>query len=150
MLGYGRAGTTMPAWGIKGGGPMNDQQVDNLVSYLESITLDEKEVKDKNQAEFGTDGRKLFEGFCAQCHTHGAPYGEPGPPGGGAFGPALSGGATLRQFPDPKLHIEWVGETAEYGKQYGVRGIAKGVMPHFGRMLSPEQIQAIVDYERGL
>ena len=147
---YGRAGTPMPAWGVEGGGPMNEQQVDNLISYLQDIQLDEKQVKEKNQAEFGTDGQKLFEGFCARCHTQGFSYGEPGPPGGGAFGPAISGGSTLRQFPDPKLHIEWVAETAEFGKQYGTRGIAKGVMPFFGRMLSPEQIQAIVDYERSL
>ncbi|MDQ3980106.1 MAG: c-type cytochrome [Actinomycetota bacterium] len=147
---YGRAGTPMPPWGVEGGGPMNEQQVDNLVSYLEHISLKEQDVKQKNLAEFGTDGQKLFEGFCAQCHTHGSSYGESGPPGGGAFGPALTAGATLRQFPDPKLHIEWVAETAEFGKQYGVRGIAKGVMPHFGRTLTPEQIQAIVDYERGL
>jgi mono/diheme cytochrome c family protein len=31
-----------------------------------------------------------------------------------------------------------------------VRGISKGVMPHFEDMLSPEQIRAIVDYERSL
>ena len=41
-------------------------------------------------------------------------------------------------------------KTAEIGELYGVRGISKGVMPHFENMLTPEQIQAIVDYERGL
>ncbi|MFN2506484.1 MAG: cytochrome c, partial [Acidimicrobiales bacterium] len=34
---YGRAGTPMPAWGVEGGGPMNDQQVDDLLAYLEHI-----------------------------------------------------------------------------------------------------------------
>jgi mono/diheme cytochrome c family protein len=147
---YGRAGTPMPPWGVEGGGPMNEQQVDNLISYLQSIQLDEKEVQEKNRAEYGTDGQKLFEGHCARCHTQGFSYGEQGPPGGGAFGPSLTAGSTVRQFPDPKLHIEWVTETAEFGKQYGTRGIAKGVMPFFGRTLTPEQIQAVVDYERGL
>ncbi len=70
--------------------------------------------------------------------------------GGGAFGPSLVGGATVRQFPNITAQILWVGETAEFGKQYGVRGISKGVMPHFSQMLSDTQIKAIVDYERGL
>ena len=147
---YGRAGTPMPAWGVEGGGPMNDQQVDNLISYLQSITLDEEEVKRQSMEQFGTDGQKLFDGFCARCHTQGFPYGEAGPAGGGAFGPSLTNGSTLRQFPSPVLHTEWVAETAEFGEQYGTRGVAKGVMPFFGRMLTPEQIQAVVDYERTL
>ncbi len=147
---YGRAGTPMPAWGEEGGGPMNDQQVDDLIAYLRHITLDEKEVRERNLEQYGTDGQKLFEGFCAQCHTQGTPYGQPGDPGGGAFGPALNGGATLRQFPSVELHEQWVAETAEYGEQYGLRGVSEGVMPFFGRMLSPEQIRAVVEYERTL
>lgn len=147
---YGRAGTPMPPWGEEGGGPMNDQQVDDLISYLEHIALDEDEVKKRNMDEYGTDGPKLFEGFCARCHTQGASYGEPETQGGGALGPALIGGATLRQFPNPMQHLEWVAETAEFGEQYGQRGISSGRMPFFGRMLTPEQIQAVVDYERGL
>jgi mono/diheme cytochrome c family protein len=31
-----------------------------------------------------------------------------------------------------------------------VRGVSSGQMPHFGNMLTPEQIRAITDYERGL
>src|SRR5207237_1133600 len=31
---YGRANTPMPPWGVKGGGPMNDQQVDDLIAFL--------------------------------------------------------------------------------------------------------------------
>ena len=147
---YGRPGTPMPAWGVEGGGPMNDQQIDDLVSYLEHIVLNEKKVKEENLAQYGTDGTKLFEGFCARCHTQGFSYGEPGLPGGGALGPALTDGATLRQFPSPTLHTDWVADTAEFGEQYGTRGQATGRMPFFGRTLTPEQVQAVVDYERGL
>lgn len=147
---YGRAGTPMPPWGVAGGGALNDQQVEDLVAYIGSIQLDPAKVKEANLAEFGTDGKKVFEGMCARCHTGGFSYGEPGPPGGGAYGPSLAGGSTLRQFPDPKTQVEWVQKTAELGKQYGVRGVSKGVMPHFGDMLTAEQIQAVVDYERTL
>jgi hypothetical protein len=46
--------------------------------------------------------------------------------------------------------MTWVAETAPFGEQYGQRGISSGRMPYFGEMLAPEQIQAIIDYERTL
>ncbi len=150
ILVYGRAGTPMPAWGIEGGGPMNRQQIDDLIAYLDHIKLDPDEVKEKAMAEYGTDGQKLFEGYCARCHTAGASFGDPAEPGGGAFGPALTGGATLRQFPTVDSQVEWVAKTAEYGELFGQRGVSEGVMPHFENELTPEQIEAIVEYERGL
>ena len=150
ILIYGRAGTPMPAWGVKGGGPMNDQQISDLVAYITSIALDPKKVQDSNVAQYGTDGQAIFDGFCSRCHTSGFSYGEPGPIGGGAFGPALNAGDTLRQFPAIEKQIDWVAKTAEYGQLYGVRGVSKGVMPHFENMLTAEQIQAVVDYERTL
>ena len=32
----------MSPWGLAGGGPMNDQQIDNLVAYLQSIQVDRR------------------------------------------------------------------------------------------------------------
>ena len=150
ILVYGRPGTPMPPWGVKGGGPMNDQQIDDLIAYLEHLALDPGQVKDDNLAQYGTDGQKIFEGFCARCHTAGSSYGEPGPIGGGAFGPSLTDGATTRQFPAIDKQVDWVAKTVEYGQLYGVRGVSEGVMPHFENTLTPEQIQAVVDYERTL
>jgi mono/diheme cytochrome c family protein len=156
VLVYGRANTPMPPWGVEGGGPMNAQQIDDLIAYLESIQRDPEEVKKQNLARYGTDGVSLFEAFCARCHTKGWAYGEPEPPGGGAYGPALIGGATLRQFPavdGQDSHVEFVTTGAEYQKAYGTRGVGGnegGGMPGFGQMLTPEQIRAIVDYERSL
>lgn len=45
VLVYGR-GTNkpMPAWGVKGGGPGNDQQIDDLVNYLRFAALEENEA----------------------------------------------------------------------------------------------------------
>ncbi len=39
ILEYGRIGSPMSAWGTIGGGPMNDQQIQTLISYLHSIQL---------------------------------------------------------------------------------------------------------------
>ncbi len=150
ILVYGRPGTPMPPWGVKGGGPMNDQQIDDLIAYLQHIALPPAEVKEANLAQYGTDGPKIFEGFCSRCHTEGASYGEPGPLGGGAFGPSLTGGTTVRQFPAIDKHLDWVAKTAAYGQLYGIRGVSEGVMPFFENMLTPEQIQAVAEYERTL
>jgi mono/diheme cytochrome c family protein len=161
ILVYGRPGTPMPAWGVAGGGPMNDQQINDLITYLHSISIGPDKAKaqadallaaaaDDPESAGKSEGEILFEGYCARCHTKGFSYGEPEVPGGGAFGPSLTGGATERQFPNVEDHVLWVSETAEFGKQYGVRGISKGVMPYFNQTLREEQIQAIVDYERDL
>jgi mono/diheme cytochrome c family protein len=41
---YGRPGTPMPAWGAEGGGPLNSQQIDELLAYLRSIQVPQMEV----------------------------------------------------------------------------------------------------------
>ena len=164
ILVYGRANTPMPAWGIEGGGPMNDQQITDLVAYLDSIKLTPDEARERSKEEYETqrgldkasasdDGETLFKTNCARCHTDGWSYGEPEEQGSGAFGPNLTGGATVRQFPDEELMHEFITQGSEYGKPYGTRGQGGnegGGMPGFGSVLTKEQIQAIIDYERGL
>jgi mono/diheme cytochrome c family protein len=151
VLTYGRAGTPMPPWGVNGGGALNDQQLQDLIAYLDSIKLKPDDVKAANVQQYGTtDGAALFEAFCARCHTQGYSYGQPSVMGGGAYGPDLTGGATLRQFPTVQQQITWVTETVPIGKQYGQRGISSGRMPFFGDMLTEDQIRAIVGYERTL
>lgn len=171
ILVYGRANTPMPAWGIDGGGPMNDQQIDDLVAYIDSITISSEKARERSFREALTqattdgkvadplnpalaiDGETLFKTNCARCHTKGWPYGEPDLQGGGAFGPNLTNGVTLRQFPDIDTMIELVTEGSEYGEPYGERGQGGdegGGMPGFGRVLTKAQIRAIVEYERGM
>jgi len=85
----------MPAWGLDGGGPLNAQQIQNLVDYLESIQIspdqaqqearDElaKMMQEKNAdgtPKWASEGEALFnmgleDGFaggayaCGRCHT---------------------------------------------------------------------------------
>lgn len=123
IITYGRKGTPMPAWGTEGGGPMNAQQVDDLVAYLESIKLTPEEAKEQSTEALAeaaavpanagkTDGELLFEANCARCHTFGWSYRDddhpPGPAGGGAFGPNLRGGVTTRQFPREEDHLDFL------------------------------------------
>jgi mono/diheme cytochrome c family protein len=166
VLVYGRAGTPMPPWGVAGGGPMNDQQITDLVQYLHRLSLTSKQAQAESVKANGEfDGKALFNAYCARCHTKGFSYGEAALAGGGAFGPNLTNGATVRQFPDEATHIDFITNGAvvdaapldqpakPYGKAYGVRGVMGydgGGMPAFGKILTEAQIMAIVQYERSL
>jgi mono/diheme cytochrome c family protein len=46
---YGRAGSPMPAWGLPGGGPLNEQQVDDLLDYIESFQVSQTDALTKIQ-----------------------------------------------------------------------------------------------------
>jgi mono/diheme cytochrome c family protein len=117
----------------------------------------------RDEVESLSDGAILFRLNCARCHTKGWSYYEnepenpdlpPLPPqGSGAYGPNLTGGAVLLQFPGEAgraLQYDWVADGVKPNKRYGVRGISSGRMPHFAKVLTKEQIEAIVDYERSL
>ncbi len=167
VLTYGRPFSPMPAWGTAGGGPMTDQQLDNLVSYLHKIALTPEEArtqsKERADLEMATlqaageanpsMGSVLFNSNCARCHTAGFSYGEAKEPGSGFFGPAL--GNVLTQFPERDEHVGFVaGDPAtggiKAGASYGFGGQSTGKMPYFTNILTSEQIEAIVDYERDL
>jgi mono/diheme cytochrome c family protein len=47
IITYGRPGTPMAAWGLAGGGPKNEQAIDDLVNYIKSIQL----TPEESQAE---------------------------------------------------------------------------------------------------
>lgn len=221
VITYGRPGTPMPAWGVAGGGPKNEQAISDLVAYLQSIQISpakakaqatkkiedfktfvggEEEKARKNLADAQTSlagaktdaqrqlyqgevtaaqegiqrsqdyaaqvaqmsqGELLFNTQCARCHTQGWSTLQPsdgfvpmpGPPGSGAFGPSLRNGATTDQFPGDtgkQKQYDWVAVGVEPNKGFGVRGISSGRMPHFGEILTKQQIDAIIEFERGL
>lgn len=88
-------------------------------------------------------GAQVYGRNCASCH---------GATGGGVGNfPALAGGQAAQTFPDEADHIAWVEEGSRNiaGQPYGAAGtIATGGMPGFASVLSPEQIAAVVEFER--
>ena len=40
---FGRANSPMPAWGLEGGGPMNDGQLDDLIEYMHHFQIPQNE-----------------------------------------------------------------------------------------------------------
>ncbi len=117
---------------------------------------------------------------CARCHTSGWSYDATAPrtvaengtkttlldeytDGGGFFGPNLTNGTTLDQFDTAAQHASFVTDGQSIGQTYGKGGSGgNGQMPGFGPrkdddlgvtypgLLTPEQINAVVAFERNL
>ena len=173
ILEYGRPFSPMSAWGLVGGGPMNEQQIQTVIEYVKSIETPrdengrlpiEKQQEIQAEAErlvkagtYSSLGEALFNldlgggnYSCARCHTKGWSYGEPEITGGGAFGPNLTGGSAVRQFPQRDAMIEFIKGRQRIRQEVCEQG--QGFRSHagFGLMLSDDQIAAIIDYVRGL
>jgi mono/diheme cytochrome c family protein len=153
ILQYGRPFSPMPAWGAAGGGALTDQQLRDIILYLETEQLPADEVRESVQdeldrslaaGEFDTEGEALFNlgyesGFaggafaCGRCHTEGWSYGDAQIAGGGWYGPNLTGGSTTRQFPTKAGQVEFVTIGSVKGEEYGRGGLSgDGAMPGFG------------------
>jgi len=51
ILNYGRPGSPMSAWGLAGGGPLNAQQIESLVAYLESIQIPREDCNPEEEGD---------------------------------------------------------------------------------------------------
>jgi mono/diheme cytochrome c family protein len=102
--------------------------------------------------EAATRAAGLYNAYCARCHTAGYAAGVAfeQEPGSGAWGPALTNGRSVIQFPDIEDQIEFVIDGSELGEDYGVNGIGRGWMPGFGMVLTREDIELIIKFERSL
>lgn len=56
---FGRSNTPMPAWGLPGGGPLNEAQVVDLVNYLSTIQRPQQEVVDSTPAAMSAQLSRL-------------------------------------------------------------------------------------------
>jgi mono/diheme cytochrome c family protein len=56
---FGRGNTPMPAWGLAGGGPMNESQVEDVVNYLETIQITQQEVVDQTPSKINEQLTRL-------------------------------------------------------------------------------------------
>lgn len=98
---------------------------------------------------FFTIGRDIYEGpgRCVGCHST---------DGSGGSGPAFAGGAVLVAFPEDACseHVRWVSTGTDDWPEptYGANGTAVGSsgasMPGFADILRPDQLAAVVIYER--
>jgi len=61
ILNYGRPFSPMSPWGLVGGGPMNSQQIDNVLEYLKSIQLPRENCGAGEVEAFSFYGQELCE-----------------------------------------------------------------------------------------
>lgn len=51
ILTYGRPGSPMSPWGLDGGGPMNPQQINNLIAYIKSIQIEREDCSAEEEGD---------------------------------------------------------------------------------------------------
>jgi mono/diheme cytochrome c family protein len=56
---FGRPNTPMPAWGLAGGGAMNENQVQDIVNYIQSIQIGQQEALGRVGARISAEQQKL-------------------------------------------------------------------------------------------
>ncbi len=135
----GRPGSPMPAWSTAYQGPMNDQQIESITTYLLAIQTGELEEPDA-QAFVGQSGEDIYQNNCARCHAADAR---------GYVGPNLrimwdQFGADLE---DPSSDAYREAREAVRSILYqGVYVPTGAIMPFWGNDLTDEAIEDVLDY----
>lgn len=159
ILNYGRPYSPMPAWGGPGGGPLTEQELENIVDYLFEITISPQESAEAVEAELRTSlgltefdridyddletGKALFNlgqesGFaggayaCGRCHTRGWSIDT-------SFSNVLPEGADIGAF------VDYEAGAGGYGPR-----LRDGIVPR--QFSTPEDLAAFlhVGAERGI
>jgi hypothetical protein len=89
ILTYGRTYSPMPAWGVRGGGPLNDQQLQNLLDYMASIqtvqltapegeTPEERDARLARVEEWRAETAAAIDEEIAAAEANGTPYASEG------------------------------------------------------------------------
>ena len=138
-------------------GPYNPTCIDGKLPAAENKAIMDEAQRQVDSGAHATIGEALFNlslnsgaYSCARCHTTGWSYDDPQATGGGAFGPNLTGGSSVRQFPNQADMIAFISNGSELGKRYGEQGQGGGRMPAFGQVYTDEQLKLIVEYVRSL
>jgi len=138
-----------------------------------------EEISDPSHSEYLTFGKLLFTnradagGYaCARCHTAGWSYdgandldisgdpistiidenGDEVPgyvQGGGWFGPNLTNGSEVVQFPSEDSMIDFIRTGTANGERYGTAGQGDGQMPGFSQRIDDKLLEEVFDEELG-
>jgi len=131
IISQGQPELGMSPFGTAYGGPLDDDQIDALITYLRSW---EQNPPVENPPEIAVsplslNGAEIYNEICAQCH---------GPNGEGTLGPALNSPS----FQDSNTD-EQIFDTIKYGHE-------STAMIGWGEVLNTDQIQQLVEYVRQL
>jgi mono/diheme cytochrome c family protein len=131
IISEGQPNFGMSPFANSNGGPLDDEQIDAIVTYIRSWEANPPvELPPEISAIQGTlGGADIFKQLCAQCH---------GPNGEGAIGPALN---------DPQFQASATDQNIFDTINQGHPSTA---MIGWGEMLTSEQITDLVKFIRGL
>jgi mono/diheme cytochrome c family protein len=135
VLEQGVDGTYMHAWGVDYGGPLTHDDINDLLAYVQTWSLDEEVPLPPVEVPAGLDpaaslGAELYLTNCATCH---GPQGQ----GRGANGPAFGPNADV-------LTLARRGEAAPGKPENGMPPFAQA----YGGPLSENDLANIVAYVR--
>jgi mono/diheme cytochrome c family protein len=152
----GNVNSPMPAWSTEVGGPLNEQQIEAVVTLVEGWAEEAaseapEEVEDTVEA-----GRQVYAtAGCASCHGQELEGSTAGPnitsigenvitDFGGEFAqPSDTEAMTADYEEDPRLFLErWIRDSA--GNYNG--GDATGMPPHPENVLGESQLQALITF----
>lgn len=128
LISSGVPGSAMPAWSQAYGGPFTDEQTNDLVAFIRHWEATATDAVKPKPTPDPAQGAAIFSTTCYACH---------GVDGQGTnIAPALNSKEWLAKFDD-----NWFRQTIAQGRP-------KSGMPTWGKVLSPEQIDAVVAYLR--
>jgi mono/diheme cytochrome c family protein len=145
-------GAVMAAYGRDNGGPLNAEQIANLVDYIQhghwpvppvegeaAVLVQQGATAGGAGAAGGSRGAQLFTANgCSGCHQI---KGQ-----GGTIGPNLSTIGTTAAERKPGMSAEeYLRESITNPSAFVVQGYQAGVMPAFAQ-LSADDLKALVDY----
>ncbi len=123
FIAVGRPNSLMPAWSQQNGGPLTDEDIRYVVSFVRAWQPTAPEVLTTTVTPDASRGLDLFNGTCFICH---------GENGHGGIAPAINNPDRLSQLDD-----DWYRQTINGGRP------AKG-MPTWGTVLSSDQIEDLI------
>lgn len=126
LIRSGVPGTAMPAWSQSFGGPLTDQEVQQLVDFIRAWESQEVLIEVSDPLADPDRGAEIYAATCFACH------GKDGE--GTSRAPALNDAELLNQFDD-----DWFRETISEGRP-------SAGMPTWGTVLSPQEIDNVVSF----
>jgi mono/diheme cytochrome c family protein len=166
----GRPGTPMPAWGVEFGGSMTTQMITDVIAWLKSLPENQEPpepiseaCQEPTESQFMSCGQEIFEARCAVCH---GVEGQ-GKEGSGNDGSLDFNNSGPDEVSDPWFQgmALWQGDVEHLSFEQHMATVTNGrrfaFMPPWGEApaqgipvplypLTPEQIEAVVTYERSL
>jgi len=146
IISQGQLDQGMPAFGSANGGQLSDDDIDNIIAFMRQWEANPPVAVPPTATPTATptaipaatpaatpqpslNGAQLFAGVCSRCH---------GDQGQGGQGPALNTAQDQARYDDAALT-----DIITNGRQ-------GTVMIGWGAILTPEQVQQLVKYVRGL